>query len=94
MSDIDWTCGGEGFFYGENEERLLRATLNEIELEELPLLIQTLNSFIDGGANGPVPRVVKIDGDGCDDALICLDDGTEIPICSETTVGEMMGLLY
>jgi len=93
--NIDWDCE---FFHGDNEEALLAATLNDIQLEELPSFIRTLNDFLDspGYVTGSYPEEWKIDNiklDGSDDAIIHLRNGDTFDISSETSFLDIIKLL-
>lgn len=76
------------FFYGENEELLLKTTLNDIQIEELPKLERALQSYLDANAVNTV--ITSISLDGCDDASIHLKGREPVEICSETTFEDML----
>lgn len=80
------------FFEGENEHLLLKITLNDVELEDLPKFQQALQGYLDASAviNG---TITKIDQDGCDDAIIYFTHNGQpmtCDICSETTFEQML----
>jgi hypothetical protein len=86
---INWDCE---FFTGENERLLLAATLNTIELEDLPKFVKMLNEFLRlrPSQDDFVKDIVL---DGCDDAVVRLTSGGTIEICGETTTQEILGLI-
>lgn len=82
------------FFEGENERLLLNTTLNDIELEQLPLLHDVLQNYLD--ASLVDATVTSIELDGCDDAVIYFassDQPKRCEICSETTFEQMFQMI-
>lgn len=84
---INWDCE---FFEGENEQKLLAATLNEIEPERLEHFKKMLNEYLDW--NAPGTSIDRISFDGCEDTTVHLANGKAIAIDSETTFREILAL--
>ena len=79
------------FFHGENEAQLLQATLNDVQLEDLPKFKKVLNEYLD---NGDVEEVVTdFIFNGWEDVSIICESGKEVLVCSETTFSEMLQLI-
>ncbi len=86
---INWDCE---FFTGENERLLLQSTLNTVEIERLPNFIKMLNEYLQNTSawNRTVTGIVM---EGCEDAIVQMDDGTKFDICSETTFTEILEMI-
>ena len=78
-------------FHGDNEVQLLQATLNDVQLEDLPKFKKVLNEYLD---NGDVEEVVTdFIFNGWEDVSIICESGKEVLVCSETTFSEMLQLI-
>lgn len=86
---INWDCE---FFTGENERLLLQSTLNTIEIERLPNFIKMLNEYLLNGSAWE-RSVIDIVLNGCEDAIVQMDNGTKFDICSETTFSEILEMI-